>query len=165
MVIKDHMPALRKSLAALTVHRVLVGVPAEKALRKPEDGEKDPPNNAAIGYWMENGVPEANIPARPWLGPGIATVQKDINARFEACAKGVLDGLPVSVDRTLNIVGLMAQNAVKSKIDNGPFIPLSPRTLAARRRRGRKGDKPLIDTGQLRASVTYVIRDAGSLSR
>lgn len=153
------MPALRKALGALTVHRVLVGIPTEKGLRKPEVGEaKEPPNNAQIGYWMEFGVPESNIPARPFLNPGIANVQPQINARFEKCARDALgDGDP-SVDATLNIVGLIAQNAIRAKITDGPFIPLHPATLAARRHRGRTGEKPLIDTGQLRASITYVIR-------
>jgi hypothetical protein len=68
------------------------------------------------------------------------------------------------------------QNAVRTKITDGPFAPLADSTLRARARRGRKGAvaelksraqgnapnnanaKPLIDTGQLRKSITYVVR-------
>jgi hypothetical protein len=32
--------------------------------------------------------------------------------------------------------------------------------LRARRARGRTGDVPLVDTGELRNSITYVIRKA-----
>jgi hypothetical protein len=38
------------------------------------------------------------------------------------------------------------------------FAPLAAATLAARRRKGRTGTKPLIDTGQLRRAITYVLR-------
>ena len=47
---------------------VLVGIPDSSADRAPSPGEKNPPNNALVGYWNEFGVPEKNIPARP--GPG-----------------------------------------------------------------------------------------------
>lgn len=165
MIVKDHMPALRKSLTALSAQRVLVGIPSEQDLRKPEPGEKASPfNNAAIGYVMENGAPDANIPPRPWLVPGVATVQEAITKRFGAAAKSVLDGRSYNITTTLNAVGLIAQNGVRSKITNGPFTPLAPATLAARRSRGRKGDRPLVDTGQFRAAVTYVIRPAGAMS-
>jgi len=47
---------------------------------------------------------------------------------------------------------------VKAKISSGPFKKLADATLAARRRRGRTGTKPLQDTDQLLNSVTYVMR-------
>ncbi len=58
--------------------------------------------------------------------------------------------------------GLMGQDAVRGKITSGPFVPLAPATLRARKAKGRTGEKPLIDTGQLRAAYTYVIRAKGS---
>ena len=38
---------------------------------------------------------------------------------------------------------------------------LAPVTLAQRRRRGRTGEKPLIDTAQMQRSVTHVVRPKG----
>jgi hypothetical protein len=38
---------------------------------------------------------------------------------------------------------------------------LAERTLAARKARGRTGEKPLIDTGQLRNAVTFVVQARG----
>lgn len=165
MIVRDELPKLNAALRALTANRVLVGIPAEDALRRPDPDEGGPPiNNAALLYIHEHGAPEANIPARPSLFPGIATVQGEINKRFETCARDALAGKTVNVTRTLTIVGLIAQNAVKAKITEGPFIPLAPATLAARRRKGRTGERPLIDTGQMRNAVTFVIRPANALS-
>lgn len=158
-VLKDRMASVGKAIEAMRKNRVLVGIPEEKDAREPEPGEKSSPlGNAAIGYIMENGAPEANIPARPFLHPGVDSVRGDISGRFARTAKAALSGQAVDIDRTLNQVGLVAVNAVRAKIQSGPFEPLKPATLAARRRRGRTGTRPLLDTGQLRNSINYIIR-------
>ena len=57
------------------------------------------------------------------------------------------------------------RDAIKAKITDGPFEPLKPSTIAARKskRKSRSNAdiKPLIDTGALRNSISYVIRDEG----
>ena len=58
-------------------------------------------------------------------------------------------------------IGLQGADAVRAKITSGPFVPLAPKTLAKRRAKGRKGDKPLIDTGALQRAYTYAIRTKG----
>lgn len=165
-VLRDGVPKLRGDLARLTHDRVLVGVPAEEALRRPEPGEKSGPiNNAALAWIHDHGAPGANIPARPFMGPGIANVQPAVTAEFRRCASSLLSGAPVDVTVTLRRVGLIAQDAIKLKINIGPFIPLAPATLAARRRRGRTGTTPLIDSAQMRNSITFVIRSARTQAR
>lgn len=159
--VRTRLPELKAALKALSARRVLVGIPAEKAIRRPESAEdRDPINNAALLYIHEHGAPGANIPARPALIPGIASVQPSINAEFKACAAAYLSFRPADVTVTLNRVGLMASQAVKLKITDGPFEPLKPATIAARRRKGYQGTSPLIRTGQMRNAVTYVIRGA-----
>ena len=64
-------------------------------------------------------------------------------------------------DKALHSAGLIAQNAVRNKITEGPFVPLAPMTLAKRKARGRTGEKPLIDSGAYRNAQTYVIRPKG----
>jgi hypothetical protein len=152
---RDAMAKLMKSLHALTGRDVLVGVPTTRADRK-EKGE--PVNNAEIGYWQEFGAPAANIPARPHLIPGVEAAADDINKQFRAAAVAALRGEAHEVDRRMNAAGLLAQNSVRRLIGDGLVPELAARTLAARRARGRTGEKPLIDTGQYRNSITYVIR-------
>lgn len=154
----DRMPGFQKAIRELTRQDVLVGIPQENADRKADPDETGPISNAAIGYIMENGAPEKNIPPRPWLNPGVDSAKTEIAARFMKTAEAALDGKIDAVEKGLNGAGLIAQNAVRKKITDGPFQPLAETTLASRRRRGRTGEKPLIDTGQFRRAVTYVLR-------
>lgn len=149
----DKVPEALKALRYLDEMRVLVGVPSSKAGRR--DG---PINSAAIGFIQENGAPERNLPARPFLIPGVKSIEKVVIPRFKDAGNAVLSADPARAEKQFNAIGLIGQNAVRKKITDGPFAALSPRTLSARRSRGRTGEKPLIDTGQLRQAISYVIR-------
>lgn len=181
LTVKDNTKRLLTSLAALAENRCYAGVPATTAGRK-----KGAINNAELMYIHENGSPSANIPARPVVHPAIKKARPALNAALLATGKMALGagGDSASVQKGLNAVGLIAQNAMRAKITSGPFAPLSPRTIAQRaakrgtkRRKGEQeyldlvsggtspaeaqniaGIKPLIDTGQLRRALTYVIR-------
>ena len=155
------MPGFQKAIQALLKQEVLIGIPADSPAREPEPGEPSAPSNALVGYIQEFGSPERNIPARPFLVPGVEAIKDKAVARLKKAGEDALKGDPSKVDQALHAVGLMGQASVQAKITDGPFAPLAPRTLAQRRARGRTGDRPLIDTGQLRRSVTYVIRTKG----
>jgi hypothetical protein len=158
-VTKDGMAGLNKSLAQLIKSRVLVGVPAETAEREPEPGEEAKPiNNAAIAYIMNAGSPAQNIPARPFMEPGIEAVEDRIAAAYKKGAQQLLDNPSADPNETHMKVGLIAQTSIQDKITDGPFTPLAPSTIAARQAAGRTRTTPLIDTGQLRRAITYVIR-------
>jgi hypothetical protein len=140
---------------------VMAGVPADKAARK--DGS--PINNAALAYIQENGAPEVNIPPRPFMKPGVAAVRSEISARLKKAGEFALQGRGDAVNREFHRVGTVARDAIKAKITDGPFTPLKPSTIAARKskRKSRNNTdiKPLIDTGALRASISYVVRTEG----
>ena len=73
-------------------------------------------------------------------------------------AEKVVDSL-ISDNNSYDIkkFGNFVEGLVKDKIVNGPFVPNSPATIK------RKGSsRPLIDTGHLRQSVRYRIRQKGS---
>lgn len=157
-VTKDNVAAVMKAIRSLTRTEVLVGIPAENAERQPDPDEPEPANNAMIGYVMENGSPARNIPARPHMRPGIEAVKDAIVERYRAGGEAVLDGRVTDPDKVHTAVGLIAERGIKAQITDGSFAPLAPSTLAARKRRGRKSEKPLIDTGQYRRAITHVIR-------
>jgi phage gpG-like protein len=154
-VTKDKTSVVLGAIEKIAQRLVLVGIPSETTERK--DGE--PINNATIGYIQENGAPAMNIPPRPFLVPGVADQSDRITEQLKKASQAQLDGNDARATQALNRAGLIGQSGARSKIQSGPFVPLKPSTLAARRRRGREGTKPLIDTGQLRNSLTYVIRD------
>ena len=54
----------------------------------------------------------------------------------------------------LEMLGSMMAGEIKDAMTNGQWAPLSPKTIK-RRRHG--GSQPLIDTGTLRASVSFEI--------
>ena len=149
--ITDALPDLLRRLAAVAQRDVLVGVPAGEA-------RDDGPTNAEIGYQNEFGSPANNIPARPHLLPGVAAVQDKVASKLTQAADAAATGRPSDAERHLHAAGLLAQNSVRRTLTTTAYRPLSERTLAERRARGRTGTKPLIDTGQYRRSITYIVR-------
>ena len=150
----DKLAQVLASMSELVKKDVLVGIPDSA----PEREDDTPLSNAQIGYIQEFGSPAANIPPRPFLIPGVENAQPEVLDEFRGGAKAARDGNTGQGERSMVRAGLKAQNAVRAKIQDGPFQPLAPRTLAERRKRGRTGEKPLLDTGQLRNSVSFVIR-------
>lgn len=155
---KNGIKAFAAQIKALTQSRVLVGIPSSTTDREPEPGEKETINNATIGFIMENGAPEMNIPARPWLGPGVKLAEDNIAKRYKAGAQAILDGKVADAEAVHTVVGLETVATIKKHIVDGPFVSLAESTLAERRRRGRTGTKPLNDSSQFRNSVNFVVR-------
>ncbi|MBP30427.1 hypothetical protein [Methylobacterium sp.] len=155
----DRTDQILAAANALTKLKAYVGIPAEASPRQPDGALEDqPPSNAVIGYLMENGAPERNLPARPHLLPGIEAAMPQITPQLEALGKAALLGDLSAIQKGLTAVGIIGENAVKAQITDGTFAPLSERTLKARQARGRTGTKPLIDTGQYRRAITHVVK-------
>ena len=150
----DNAQSILDALKALVKKDVLVGIPEDASQR--EEGEI---GNAAIGYINENGSPAQNIPARPHLKPGVRASEPDYLPHLKAAAQKALEGDTEGAVMSLDRAGAVAANGVKRYITITGFIPLADVTIAARRRRGRNGVKPLIDTGEYRRSVTHIVRD------
>lgn len=183
VITKDRVNAVVGSINKLVGQQVLVGIPESTADRSDED--QGPINNATLGYIHEFGAPGANIPARPFLIPGVRKSEKTYLPHLRAAAKAALEGNTAASDKALAAAGMVAESAVKVEITTADFVPLKPSTVAARARsRGTKsrrsaekqylkliasgatpadaqsaaGIRPLIDTGQLRNAVTSVVR-------
>ncbi|WP_321942068.1 hypothetical protein [Burkholderia cenocepacia] len=154
----DRLDEVLKSIAGLVRQEVLVGVPDSTAGRK-DDGE--PLSNAEIGYIQEAGSPANNIPARPHLVPGVQDARPKFEPQLQKGVEAALDGDLEQVERRLNMAGIAAQNSVRAKVNSNIAPELAESTLEARRRRGVTRENTLVDTGQYRNSITYVIRKKG----
>ena len=66
-ITKDHSADVLKAISLMGKSRILIGIPESEDSRK--DGA--PIGNAAIAYINDNGSPKLNIPARPFLRPGV----------------------------------------------------------------------------------------------
>lgn len=179
-VTRDSTKQVFDCLKKLPDQDVLVGIPEQEATRE----DDDPVNNAMLGYIHEFGAPEANIPARPFLVPGVRDVKDRVSNFLKQAGKAALAGDSDKVTKAFHAAGLVASASVKNRIVSGDFQPLAEATLKARARRKGKGKgvalskgaqaeldsraagnapgtefaKPLNDTGQMRNAVTYVLR-------
>lgn len=151
----DNVQSILDALDTLTNKEVLVGIPEAKDEREGE-GEF---GNAGIGFINENGSPAQNIPPRPHLKPGVQAAETEFMPHLRAAALKALEGNAEGAVTSLDRAGMVAANGVKRYITITGFIPLADATIANRLRRGRTGNKPLIDTGEYRRSITHVVRD------
>lgn len=155
---RDLIKTVLASINKLTATQVMVGIPAENA---PREGE--PINNATLGYIHENGAPERNIPARPFLVPGVTDRKDQIADYLGQGAKAALQGKPELAERALMAAGQEGETGAVSRILAGIPPPLSPKTIYNRQhrrvnRRTASETTPLVDTGELKNSITHVLR-------
>ena len=151
-IIDDKSPLLFKLLNDITVQAVYVGIPEEKTGRK--EGSV---TNAQLMYIHTNGSGLKNIPARPVIEPAIEAPgnKEQISEELAESARAMMDGENDLALRHLKLAGMTGQNAARLWfVDprNG-WAENSPETI---RRKG--SDKPLIDTGQLRKAIIYVVK-------
>lgn len=146
---KDIYKQVKKNLLEFSKLDLLVGVPQEKTER--EDTSRSI-TNAELMFIHTNGSPVKNIPKRPTIEPTIEENKEIIADKFKKIVNRILSNK--SDGRVeLEKLGIWTVNKIKAKFGSDDLVPNSPQTIA------RKGDNnPLIDTGQLRNSITYVIR-------
>lgn len=159
---KDNLGKMMAGIDALVRQDVLIGIPGEKT----ERNSGDPLTNASLGYIHENGAPEANIPARPFLAPGIKEALPRTTKYFQQAAQYAGAGNMTGMMRAFNAIGQVAADSARNVIRRGISPPLKQGTVDARKRRhkSRKAESsgdvtPLIDTGQLYRAITYVVRE------
>lgn len=148
----DNLPAMKKTFEQISSQAVMVGVPGDTTNRK-----SGGINNASLAFIHDQGSPAANIPARPFMKPGIKDAKAKIVSAFKLAGEKALRKDDAAIEKGLHRAGLIATSAIKARINSGISPTLAEGTLAGRRRRGRTGTVPLIDTGQLRNSISYVL--------
>jgi len=136
---------------------VLVGIPEENSARNPDGSRPDggPVDNVDLLYIHSNGSPLQGIPARPVLEPAMSANAERLGEMLDKAADAAMDGSADGMRRALESAGMAGQNAARAWFTdprNG-WAPNAPETV---RRKG--SSRPLIDTGELRKSITYVVR-------
>lgn len=132
---------------------VYVGIPQDKNLRTV--GEV---TNAQLLFIHTHGSALQHIPARPVIQPAIAKAENKerITAELKQAAHTTLEGDEQAAHEHLAKAGTLGANAAKRYFtdpDNG-WAPNAPATIAE-----KGSDKPLIDTGELRRDITYVVKE------
>jgi len=150
---------LVKGINKLLSSRLYVGIPSENSARDDDSGV----TNAQLGWINEKGSPLQNIPARPFLAPGVASVKNDIIAALKKIGSEALstkENKEARVQQGLTALGLHVAGAVQEYMsDPGHFEPLAEATIEARKRKGMVAPfAPLKETGQMWRSIKPVIR-------
>ena len=103
---------------------------------------------AEIAGYNELGT--THIPPRPFLRQTADNRRAEINAICGAALRQVTQG--GSAQKATNTVGVGVVALVQDEMTTGGFVENKPSTIA------QKGSaQPLIDTGQMRQSVEYVV--------
>ena len=140
-----------KELEKLAGSEVVVGIPQSKNSKyNSEDGTNI--TMAELGAIHEYGVPESGIPQRSFL-------RVPLQNNADKLLKTIDNDLKFSKTNTNQALGKLGASGLSIVLEafktsgGGTWQKLKPST--------RKGTnaKPLIDTGQLRQSITFEVRD------
>jgi len=145
-----------EQMKKLSKQEVVVGIPADK--NKQHYGSAE--TNAGIGAIHEYGAPVVGIPQRSFLRLPLTLKAKEIFALL----KKDLKFSKIDTKKALGRLGAKGQSVVLEAFDtqgNGKWAELKPSTVRGRKKGSGEGtDKPLRDTGQLKQSITFEVRDA-----
>lgn len=169
--------AFTKRIAGLTKLAAYVGVPAAgrdkrtaqlldmagTASKKKKQlllkkAAKNDVNNAELLFIHTNGSPIKNIPPRPVVEPAIQAPDNKaaIENEIKASLKANLAGDKEEAEKRMLRAALAGQNAARKWFTDprNNWAPNAPATIA-----NKGSDRPLIDTGALRAAIIGVVRE------
>lgn len=99
------------------------------------------------------GPHQINIPARPWLEPGVKSGNEEY---LKSIDEGITAGK--TPDQILELLGVIAVGKTQKYMTDLQDPPNAPSTIA------KKGSSnPLIHNGEMRQSVTYKVQDGKTL--
>jgi len=140
-----HIEKIRKQYGEAPT--LLVGVP--KSAGNYEDGV----HTATVAAVQEFGSADGRIPERSFLRAGIEDGRDKIIKAYEKVLPQVSDG-KMDIETAQSLVGEIAVGHIKERISDGISPPNAQSTIDA-----KGSSTPLIDTGHLRQSITYVLSD------
>lgn len=176
--VTDRTHKLHQAIRGILKMEVYVGIP------QAEDSARGKVSNAELLFIHTNGSPLKHIPARPVIEPAIEDDKEIISEFLGDALKAALDGNKTLANRFLKKAGLEGQAASQAWFTNpkNGWAPNAPYTVLQKIKKtkgklyrrieqyvndggsltdisGLDGlTTPLIDTGQLRKAITFVIR-------
>lgn len=152
VIIKDKgLKQIFRNVAILDGTSVAVGIQGPEAGAVEHEGTEL--SNVQLGVIHEFGAPGAGIPERSFIRAPFDANLKKLTRIAGKAAQLVYDVEKLSADKALGLIGEASVAIFVGAINKGIPPELKPATVA------RKGSsKPLIDTAQLKQSITWKIR-------
>jgi hypothetical protein len=142
---------LKKDLESLRKRKVTIGFQGESGSAIHENG--DGASVANVASWMEYGT--ESVPARPFLRTTFSRYSDKFQSALKKAVSDLIDRRK-SLETALEPVGELGVASVRDIIDTAATWaePLSAGTV-----KSKGHSSPLVDTGQMRATVSWAIRD------
>jgi HK97 gp10 family phage protein len=108
-------------------------------------------------YAAYNEFGTSRIPARPFMRTTASEHQNEWCETLAGALKGEI--LKDNAKGAMGLVGEQMKAHIQQTIQKGSFAPNAPRTVANKRAKGKvEPDHPLIDTGQMIASIISEVK-------
>lgn len=130
----------------------LVGYPETSGVHR-KSGTGQPITLPELAAVHEYGSHDGHIPERSFIRSAMAEHEKELEKLTKKVANAVSDGR-MEKKRAIGILAQKAVDWIRGKIDEGVPPPNRPSTVAA-----KGSDHTLIDTGQLRNSLTWSLKE------
>jgi len=122
---------------------------------------------AEIAVHHEFGAPNAKIPARPTMRPAMKEFEKDLPQMIVDDAQENLHNPKQFAKRLPGRMGFVGAGLIHKRMARLKSPPLAESTLKRRRTRRvnrTRSKKPLIDTGQMRTSISMKVGNKAPVS-
>lgn len=158
---RDLLDQIQREVAKLETAVISVGFQGQSALE--QAGENAAATVVDVATFNEFGT--IDIPERPFMRFTFDQHQAAIVERVEIEHSAVIVGERKAV-QALSRIAIFLVGLIQRTMRESPSWaePNAPATIRKKTVAGKRGDVPLLDTGQLRASVSWVVRIGGSVA-
>lgn len=164
---KSKLNAILKDFKDLKGSYVKIGyIEGDKSHKSKKDRSKKHSNKnttyinmAQLASVHEYGSPKKGIPERSFIRSWVDNNQPEIMRRIERMVKGIIDG-KVTPEIALKTIGVFASGGIKKQLKSISTPPLSEKTI-----KEKGSSQPLIDTGQMRSSIRFIVKKNSFLGK
>lgn len=150
----DKVGKLIKGINYTKDNYLLIGIPQKKTTR-----EDEAITNAELLFIHTNGSPINNVPARPVIEPALEDDMERLTSMLKDFANEAIKGNFEEAQKQLEKTGMRAQNVCRNWFTNADnnWPENAPSVRERKIKKGSTEPRPLIDTGELRKSIIYVV--------
>ncbi|MCL2084422.1 MAG: hypothetical protein FWH06_04085 [Oscillospiraceae bacterium] len=166
----DHdLKAIQEAIAEAVSNEILVGIP-DDANERPENSSAAV-TNAELLYIHTNGSEINKIPKRPVIEPALEHSKEQVSSLLQSVADAALSGDIQRVRDAQERAGKQGRNIARAWFRDpaNEWAPNADITVKGGwmknkktgkkfKAKGKRSSRPLIDTGELRRSITYRVK-------